>query len=138
MTKQAWIPVVTALGVIVLFALAWLPSGQLTEQQRSQKPSVSLVVDVDANNAQLVDVGHDLRGRLTERHEIRLVEQAPADWGITYRITAPAPDQLQIVIVIAGVEPQSYRVQGDIAVQSNLTDRALRLAIDHIGAAERL
>ncbi|SFV23555.1 hypothetical protein SAMN04488139_1831 [Pseudidiomarina donghaiensis] len=94
--RRSWKPLLIAALVIVMLALAWLPTGDLDPEQRSNKPFLHVTYTIDAASeaaakGQLEDVAFDIQQRIEQRHEWRLSETPePRAWQLTVQVSSAA------------------------------------------------
>lgn len=130
-------PIILSIIVMVLLALAWLPSGQYAPGDRTNKPQLYVVYDAAANAA-LNDVMFDLQQRIEQRHEWRLVD-APAAYA--WQLTVKVEQNEQLVITGTLLTPQTateqrFKVQGPPAAQGALPEQFVKVLIDLVENGE--
>lgn len=138
-------PLLLTLIVMVLLALAWLPTGQFLPSDRSNKPylhiSYGQVNEADARiNATVNETLIDLRNRLYERHEWQLRDKREAyAWHL--KVEVRADEQLQLIgqlfapeaVAAELPEGQKYRrlaVTGPLNRQSQLVGQFVDIVTD--------
>lgn len=148
--RRSWKPLLIAALVIVMLALAWLPTGKLDPEQRSNKPFlyVTYVVNNASNNASnnvsnninkdashLEDVAFDIRQRIEQRHEWRLSD-TPEDraWQLTVTVSNGAMLVLAGELAAPNVAPQQttqqrFKVQGPSDAYGALPEQFVKILI---------
>ena len=134
--KRSWKPLLIAALVIVMLALAWLPTGSLDPEQRSNKPFLYITYVVDGRNlGQLEDVALDIRQRIEQRHEWRL-SSAPEDraWQLTVTVTGD-----NMLVLTGALEApnlasyqttqQRFKVQGPSDTYGALPEQFVKILI---------
>lgn len=92
--RRSWKPLLVAALVIVMLALAWLPTGELDPDQRSNKPFLYATYTIDAaansnEKGHLEDIAFDIQQRIEQRHEWRISETPePRAWQLTVQVTS--------------------------------------------------
>ncbi|CUA84445.1 hypothetical protein [Pseudidiomarina woesei] len=138
--RRSWKPLLIAALVIVMLALAWLPTGELDPEQRSNKPFLHVTYTIDAASdgsakGFLEDVAFDIQQRIEQRHEWRLSETAePRAWQLTVQVTsgamlvlsgeleAPASNNTQASV-------QRFKVQGPKDSYAALPEQYVKILI---------
>lgn len=139
-TRRSWKPLLIAALVIVMLALAWLPTGELDPEQRSNKPflHVSYSIDTagdDSAKGQLDDVAFDIQQRIEQRHEWRISETPEARaWQLSVQVVnngmlvlqgeleAPASSSTQGSL-------QRFKVQGPTDSYAALPEQYVKILI---------
>ncbi|RWU11750.1 hypothetical protein EGC76_05690 [Pseudidiomarina gelatinasegens] len=135
--KRSWLPLFIAALVVVMLALAWLPMGDLTPEQRSNKPFlyVSYEIQGDVNVQHLEDVAFDVQQRIEQRHEWRLVDQPePRAWELTVTVNSA-----QLLVLAGNLEApssselsqsvQRFKVQGPTDSYAALPEQFVKILI---------
>ncbi|MGQ4275486.1 hypothetical protein ACQ5ES_00305 [Pseudidiomarina sp. E22-M8] len=137
-------PVVLSLLVMVLLALAWLPTGNFLPGERTNKPQLH-VNYIAANGPSLLDdVLFDLQQRIEQRHEWRLVE-SKQDYAWQLDINVSLAEQMVIHGVLiaplneagsATPHVQRFKIQGPQDAVGALPEQFVKVLIDLIENAE--
>ncbi|WP_417659510.1 hypothetical protein [Pseudidiomarina sp.] len=135
--KRSWLPLFITALVMIMLALAWLPLGDLTPEQRSNKPFlyVSYEIQGDVNIQHLEDVAFDVRQRIEQRHEWRLLDQLePRAWQLTVTVTSE-----QLLVLMGHLEApasdgpsqsvQRFKVQGPADSYAALPEQFVKILI---------
>src|SRR5690554_1586611 len=143
--RRSWRPLLLALLVMVMLALAWLPNGDLTPGERSNKPflyvSYSLAGDsAQMTEAELEDILFDLQQRIESRHEWRPLQQAePHGWTLT--VTVQVEQQLELIgelqapsenLSSTTQSQQRFKVQGKVETYAALPEQYVKVLIQLI------
>ncbi|MBY6064690.1 hypothetical protein [Pseudidiomarina sediminum] len=135
-------PVMLSLIVMVLLALAWLPTGEYLPGDRTEKPQLYVSYQEQHESQFTADVQFDVQQRIESRHEWLLVDE-PVDYAWTVEISVAEQDQ----VVLNGqlltpknaegvVEQQKFRIQGPKEVAGALPERFVKVLVDLIEKAE--
>ena len=140
---RRWRPLWLVLVVVVLFALAWLPDGELPEQEREIKPSL-VVLYAPQTDPVLTELAADIRGRMQQRHEWRLLD-APrvSSWQLQLEF-----EHQNGQIIVTGelnspslsaesTSQQRFQVDGAAAAAPNLAERTLRVTLDLVESGQQ-
>ncbi|RUO60523.1 hypothetical protein CWI71_06550 [Pseudidiomarina insulisalsae] len=137
-------PVVLSMIVIVLLALAWLPTGGFLPGERTNKPQLYVELTSASMSPRVDDVMFDIRQRIQQRHEWRLVENAaPYAWQLEAEVLES--EQLVIVAVLRApqsetteqVQEQRFKVQGPYDAMGALPEQFVKVLTDLIENAEK-
>lgn len=130
-------PIILSVIVMVLLALAWLPTGEFAPGDRTNKPQLYVSYEA-ATTPELDDVIFDLQQRIEQRHEWRIVEQPAAyAWQLTVRVEVA--EQLVINGRLAtpqAASEQRFKVQGPPAAQGALPEQFVKVLIDLVENGE--
>ncbi|MDX1526510.1 MULTISPECIES: hypothetical protein [Idiomarinaceae] len=131
-------PIIISLIIMVLLALAWLPTGDLLPEQRSNKPFlfISYSTPVPNNNA-LQDVLFDVQQRLEQRHEWKLIDE-PADYAWQLTVSVSQPDNLELLGELTGpnADLQRFKIQGRPEAMGALPEQYVKVLIDLVEAGD--
>src|SRR5690554_416500 len=146
--KGSWRPLLLALLIMVMLALAWLPNGELAPGQRSNKPflyvtysiATDLAQQAQLNEAELEDILFDLQQRIESRHEWRPLQQAePHGW--TLAVTVQVEQQLELIgelqapsenLSSTTQSQQRFKVQGKVETYAALPEQYVKVLIQLI------
>lgn len=137
-------PVVLSLIVMVLLALAWLPTGEFLPGERTNKPQLFLNVQQPAPSQAASDVLFDVRQRIEQRHEWRLVDTAaPYAWQLQVRVEEG--EQLMIHGLLTSpqrapegtTKEQRFKIQGPYDAMGALPEQYVKVLIDLVENAEK-
>ncbi len=137
-------PVILSLIVMVLLALAWLPTGEFLPGDRTNKPQLFVSYEVPTAVANLEDIAFDVRQRIEQRHEWRLVESVE---NYAWQLHVEVTQDRQIVIAGRLVAPQQatdsaqqnvqhFKIQGPSDAVGALPAQFVKVLIDLIENAE--
>lgn len=128
------VPILVVSLVLILLALAWLPSQETPVQQR---PYVDLHVSYAASNPRLEQVATDIRYRMNTHHSYRLVsENLPLTDDFTlHRVQIELSEADKIIYLRALVNEQSIEVNGPRNAVSSLSSKLFSLINDTLEQA---
>lgn len=129
-------PLWLVLVVVVLVIFGWLPDGQLSDADRQNKPRLMVVYNNVEVSAATQALAEDIQSRLAPRHEWRLVDElSPLTWQLTLAFSQP-DGQLEVFGQLRGpaseIVTESFKVEGQTEVSSNLADRVVKLSIESV------
>lgn len=137
-------PVVLSLLVMVLLALAWLPTGTFLPGDRTNKPHLHVNYITASGPALRDDVLYDLQQRIKQRHEWRLVENEEIyAWQLD--ISVDIAEQVVIHGVLtapvqeagsAAPSVQHFKIQGPQNAVGALPEQFVKVLIDLVESAE--
>ncbi|MDT7524494.1 hypothetical protein NOG12_00030 [Pseudidiomarina sp. GXY010] len=131
-------PIIISLIIMVLLALAWLPTGDLLPEQRSNKPFLFISYSTPVpNNSALQDVLFDVQQRLEQRHEWKLIDE-PADYAWQLTVSVSQPDNLELLGELTGpnADLQRFKIQGRPEAMGALPEQYVKVLIDLVEAGD--
>ncbi|PWW11825.1 MULTISPECIES: hypothetical protein [Pseudidiomarina] len=131
-------PIIISLIIMVLLALAWLPTGNLLPEQRSNKPFLFISYSTPVpNNSALQDVLFDVQQRLEQRHEWKLIDE-PADYAWQLTVSVSQPDNLELLGELTGsnADLQRFKIQGRPEAMGALPEQYVKVLIDLVEAGD--
>lgn len=142
-----WRPVILVVVIMLMLALAWLPTGSLLPEQRSNKPQLYVTYAIENADSELLNnLQFDLQQRLKERHEWRIIDSTePYIWRLN--VTFSRPDQLVIhgeltaplMETIADTDTRSvqrFKVQGPAEASGALPAQFVKVLTDLVESGE--
>lgn len=130
-------PIILSVIVMVLLALAWLPTGEFAPGDRTNKAQLYVSYE-QTGDRQLDDVLFDVQQRIEQRHEWRLVD-APAAYAWQLTVSIEQAQQLVIngsLLTPTTASEQRFRVQGPIGTQGALPEQFVKVLIDLVENGE--
>ncbi|MDN7130332.1 hypothetical protein [Pseudidiomarina terrestris] len=136
-------PVVLSIVVMVLLALAWLPTGNFLPGERTNKPQLHVSYRAQDDVPRAEDIIYDLQQRIGQRHEWLLTETSEAyAWDLDIEVsqssgqvvihgvlTQPGPDA-------SSAQEQRFKIQGPVDAVGALPEQFVKVLIDLVENAE--
>ncbi|MFC0445288.1 hypothetical protein ACFOD1_08325 [Pseudidiomarina halophila] len=137
-------PVVLSLLVMVLLALAWLPTGNFLPGDRTNKPQLHVTYITASGPDLRDDVLYDLQQRIGQRHEWQLVENDEVyAWQLDINVDIAEQVVIHGVLTApiqeagsAAPQVQRFKIQGPKNAVGALPEQFVKVLIDLIENAE--
>lgn len=145
-----WLPVWLGLGVVLLLALAWLPTAQLTPLERQIKPDLVVVERLPESLSSeqrklLTALAQDIDSRLAPRHEFQLRPPALVPLGhehfrleLEFELLSLRPEPLiriQAKLATPTGQQHQWQVEGTTEVSALLAEQVVSTLLSHVKKA---
>ncbi len=146
LSKRRVRPLLITAIIMVMLALAWLPTGDLTPEQRSNKPHLFVNYDLPSSASnQAKDVVFDIQQRIEQRHEWKLLQE-PADYAWQLKVTLIMEQQVELVGELRAPHAeqqtaqslQRFKIQGDASVVGVLPGQYVKVLIELIESGQSM